>query len=310
MELSLLLLKKILSMMLMMLMGYAIVKLGGVKKGQTHVLSALMLYLIYPCLMLHSFQLEYNSERLVGLLVVTVAAIVLHAVYIVLTKIIGDRLRLDNVERASLIYTTGGNLIVPLVSSLLGREYVFYCCAFMAVQAILVWTHMAKLLRPGTKVSVKKVLLNPNILGIAAGLLCFFLRVTFPPIIADTLSAVSDTIGPIAMFMIGMLMAEVDSPATFSNGRNYLVCFGRLIFYPLVLVLLIWASRVTFLVPGAREQLVVTVLAGCAPIAVSVTQMSDVFGADSVKASALNVMSVIFCIITMPLIIAFYQWVC
>lgn len=310
MELSLLLLEKIVSMAIMMLMGFAVVKSGKVDGSQSAVLSAITLYVICPCMILSAFQLEYTTDRLFGLLIALIAAIGLHIVYILVTKLLGDKMKLDGVERASLIYSNGGNLIVPLVSSILGSEYVFYCCAFIAFQTILVWVHLPRLLNPDSKMNLKKIVTNPNMIAIAAGLLFFFLRVTFPPLIADTIGAVSDTIGPVAMLMIGMLMAQVDIRKTFGQARFWLVCFGRLIAYPLLIILLIWASRVTALVPGAKEVLVVTVLATSAPIAVSVTQMADLYGGDSRKASAMNVMSVIFCIITMPLMMMVYQLLC
>ena len=217
MELSLLLLEKILSMALMVLMGFAVVKLGAVKAGQSSLLSALTLYIIVPCMILSAFQVEWTAERLSGLLLALAAAVILHILYIAVTRLLGDKFHLDGIERASLIYSNGGNLIVPLVSSVLGEEYVFYCCAFIAFQTILLWIHLPGLLGGGQKVSFKKLLLNPNILAIVAGVCCFLLRVTFPPLIADTIDSVSVTIGPVAMFMIGMLMADTDLKATFTR---------------------------------------------------------------------------------------------
>lgn len=310
MELSLLLLEKILSMALMVLMGYGVVRLGGIGKGKTAPLSGLTLYIICPCMILSAFQIEMNVERLTGLLLALIAAVVLHVVFILMTRVIGDKLGLDGVERASLIYSNGGNLIVPLVSSLLGDEYVFYCCAFIAFQTVLVWVHLPRLLVKGYRPNLRKILLNPNILSIAAGLILFLSGIRFTGIIADTIDSVSGTIGPIAMLMIGMLMAEVDLKRVFTSWRSWVVTFGRLIVYPVVMIVVILVSGVTRWMPGAREVLLVTMLATCAPIAVSISQMADIFGGDSVKASALNVMTVIFCIITMPLVIALYQFLC
>ena len=313
MELSLLLLEKILSMALMVLMGFGLVKLGTAKASSSSLLSALTLYIICPCMILSAFQVEWSSERLWGLLLALAAAVILHILYIALTRLLGDKLHLDGVERASLIYSNGGNLIVPLVSSVLGEEYVFYCCAFIAFQTILIWVHLPGLLSgkgERQKLNLKKLLLNPNILAIAAGILCFLLRITFPPIIGGTISAVSDTIGPVAMFMIGMLMADTDLPATFRRVKYWGISLGRLVVYPVLFVLLIALSHVTSLLPGAKEILVVTVLAASAPVAVSVAQMVDIGGGDAKKAGAINVMSVILCIVTMPLIIALYEAIC
>ncbi len=294
----------------MMLMGFVIVKTGKVDGRQSSILSALTLYIICPCMILSAFQLEYSSDRLLGLLIALLAAIGLHIVYILVTRLLGDKLKLDGVERASLIYSNGGNLIVPLVSSILGSEYVFYCCAFIAFQTILLWVHLPHLLTPGSKMNWKKIVFNPNMIAIVVGLLCFFLRITFPSLIGDTIDAVSNTIGPVSMLMIGILMAQVDLKEVFGQAKCWGICFGRLIAYPLLIILLIWASRITVLLPLSRNVLVVTVLATSAPVAVSVTQMADLFGGDSRKASAINVMSVIFCIITMPIMMMVYQTLC
>ena len=117
MELSVLLLRKILSMALMMLMGFAVVKIGAVKKGQTGILSSLTLYIICPCMILSAFQLEWSSERAAGLLLAALAAVFLHVLYIALTAVLKKCAKLDRIEQASLIYSNGGNLIVPLVGA-------------------------------------------------------------------------------------------------------------------------------------------------------------------------------------------------
>lgn len=310
MELSFLLFQKIMAMAAMMLMGYAIVKLRILKSEQSSVISVVNLYLICPCVILMAFQLEYTSDRLQGLLIAFAAAVFLHCLFIVITRFLGDRLRLDAVERASLIYSNGGNLIVPLVGSILGAEYVFYCCAFMAVQTALHWLHLIRLLKADSRFELKKILKNPNILAIIAGMVCFFGRITFPTIVTDIIKPVGDMVGPTAMIMMGMLMADTDLKKLFLNKRYYLICFGRLIVYPMLMLLLIRLSQITFLVPGAKDVLQVTMLATSAPVAVTVTQMANLTGEDARKASSINVMSIIFCIITMPVMAGIYQILC
>ena len=112
------------------------------------------------------------------------------------------------------------------------------------------------------------------------------------------------------MLMIGMLMAEVDIKGVCRSWTSWLVVGGRLVLYPLLLTLCFALSGVTRMFPWAKGVLLVTTLAACAPIAVSVTQMADISGLDSKKASALNVLSVILCIVTMPAMIAVYQLIC
>ena len=59
MELSILLFGQMVSMMLMILMGFAAVKAKLVTSIQSQVLSALTLYIIVPCVVINSLQIEF-----------------------------------------------------------------------------------------------------------------------------------------------------------------------------------------------------------------------------------------------------------
>ena len=141
MELSILLLEQMLSMLLMILMGYGAVKAGIVESRQSAVISALTLYIIVPCVVVNSLQIEFTLEKLEGLLLAAGFAIMMHFLFIGLALLMGKKGRLGAIEQASMIYSNGGNIIIPLVSALLGESQVFYCCAFIMVQTFFFWTH-------------------------------------------------------------------------------------------------------------------------------------------------------------------------
>ena len=310
MELSILLLKKIAVMLLMVLIGFALVKAKLLKSEQSVVLSVINLYAVCPCMVLAAYQLDYTPELLKGLAIAFVAAVLVHVVYIFMTKPVSKALKLDNIDSASLIYTNAGNLIVPLVSSMLPKEYVFFCSGFVAVQTTMVWAHLPGMVTDKFKFNIKKILLNPNIIAIIVGFICFVCQIEFPPIIAGTVETMGGAIGPICMIMIGMLMADVDLKAIFTDPHSYLICFLRLIAYPLVIILIIFACRITKMIPLAHDVLIVTVLGAAAPIGVAVAQMATLYDVEARRAGAINVMSVLLCIISMPIMIFIYQLLC
>lgn len=127
-----------------------------------------------------------------------------------------------------------------------------------------------------------------------------------------TLEKVEDTNGPVCMFLIGTLMADARMREVFGKAKNYLVCFGRLIVSPLLFALGIRLSGITLGDPNLKQVLWVTFLALSAPVAVSVTQISNLYGSPETarRASTINVMSVVFCMATMPLMTLVYQAVC
>ena len=59
---------------------------------------------------------------------------------IILTKVLERPLHFNSIEKASIIYSNSGFLVIPLVASVLGQEWVFYTTAFIVVQTVLLWT--------------------------------------------------------------------------------------------------------------------------------------------------------------------------
>ena len=66
-------------------------------------------------------------------------------------------------------------------------------------------------------------------------------------------------------------------------------------------------SGLAHLVPDGQTILLVSLLATCTPSASTITQMAQIYGTDADYASAINVVTTLLCIFTMPLMVALYQ---
>lgn len=309
MNLSFMLLEQILIMGVLILIGYASIRLHILKTEDSASISTLVLFIISPCLILNSFQIDFSREKMLGFLLALVASVLMHLLFLLVNRLLAGCFHLNQVEQASVIYSNCGNLIVPLIGAILGDEYVLYCCAFMSVQTVLLWTQGIRMLGDRGPVNLRKIFLNPNILAMVAGLFLFFTGLRLPKILGTAVERTGDCIAPISMFVIGILIASKDLKEVFTRGRSWLVCFFRLLVLPLLTIGLLYVSGLWRLYPDAASVLFVSFLAAAAPTAVNVTQISNIYGQDSVLAGSINVMSVILCIITMPLMTAVYQWV-
>lgn len=307
MELSVLLFRQMLSMMLMILMGISLVKLNILRKEDSKVISAITLYVVNPCLVLSSLQIGFTRERFNGLILAFSVALLTHIVYIFLAYFFCRFAKYNVIEGSSMIYSNGGNLIVPLVSALLGKEQVFYCCAFIMVQTLFFWTHLVYAIGGKQQIKIKKIVTNPNILAIIVGIILFVNRIKLPMILGTTVSNMGSIVGPICMLMLGMIMADANLKETFLSVRNWMVCVMRLVILPFLIIVLLHYSRITEQLTYAKDVLMIVFLAACAPVAVTVTQMANLFQANEKQAGAINVMSVILSIIAMPFMLAVYQ---
>ena len=132
MQISLLLMEEIAKLFAIMLMGYAVVKAGLMKSSESKSISVVMVYLVIPCVIIDAFQVDYTPDVKKGLLLACAAAVLVHVLFLILTTILKQVLRLDTIERATVIYSNAGILVIPLVQDLLGKEYVIYSSAYIA----------------------------------------------------------------------------------------------------------------------------------------------------------------------------------
>ena len=303
----LILAEKITSLFLIMLLGWLMVRLKLLKAEDSRVLSMISLYLVMPCVIISAFQVEFTSEVFNGLALAFGAAILLHIVMIVLVELLGVPLHLDAVEKGSLIYSNAGNLIVPIVTSILGPEWVIYTSGFLSVQLILLWSHGKGMICGEKGFDLKKLVTNVNMLAILAGIVLFALRIQLPGLVQEAVDSVSATVGPLAMLILGMLIASMDLRHLLDYHRLWWVTLLRLGVLPLITMVFLKYSGLAHLAPDGSTILLISLLATATPSASTITQMAQVYGKDADYASAINVATTLLCIVSMPLIVALYQ---
>lgn len=307
MNISILLMQQIVQLFLMIFMGYLIVKTGLVRDDDSKVLSKIILYLIVPCVIINAFQVDYTTDTVKGLLIAFAASVMTQVVLLIVISAAGKLLHLNEVEIASVYYSNSGNLIVPIVTFILGQEWVLYGCVFMSVQLVFLWTHCKKIISREASYDWKKIILNINMISIFIGVVLFFTKICLPEIIGNTLASVGTMIGPASMIVTGMLFAGMNLKQIFANKRVYFITFLRLIAVPLIALVLIKLSNLASFSADGNKIMLIVFLAIITPSASTVTQMCQVYGNDSRYASAINVMTTLLSIITMPVMVMLFQ---
>ena len=239
---ALALLIKIGSLFIIALGAYALVKFRVLRSEDSRTLSLIMLYLICPCTIISAFQIDSTPELRSGLLLAFAAAVIIHIGLLLFNLLIRKPLRMSPVEQASVIYSNAGNLIIPIVSALLGQEWVVYTCAYICVQIVLQWTHCKPLISGETHLDVKKIITNVNMIAIFLGIVIFALGIKLPKVVQDAIDTTAVMIGPMSMLMIGMMLAGMDLKSIFVRKRIWLVVFLRLIVAPLLFIVFLRIS--------------------------------------------------------------------
>lgn len=300
-----LLFQKILQLFLIMMLGFILVKMRLVKSGDSAVLSKLSLYLFMPSVIINAFDVEISNDIMSELIVAFLTAVLIHIVLLLTDYILKKYFQTTNVERASIMYSNAGNLIIPIVTYVFGEEWIIYSCAYLIVQLVFLWTHGVRLFSE-RELNVKKILLNPNMISVFLGFAMMFFGLRLPDFISEITSSLGTMLAPVGMIIAGMLAGNMNFGKMFKYKRLYFVLISRLIICPVIIMFMLKGIMPLIKIENIRTVMLISYLASITPTASTIVQFSQIYGKDSYYATAINVFTTIGCIVTMPLLIMFF----
>ena len=303
------LLYKILQLFAVMVIGFALVKLGLIKSEDSTALSRISLYVLMPCAIINSFNVSLTSEIIFGLALSFVAGIAIHLLLLVIDAFYKKGARATAVERASVFYSNAANLIIPIVSFVLGDEWVIYTLGFMSVQLIFIWSHGIGIFEGGQRIKLKKILLNPSILAIALGVCLLVFKIKLPDFVADITSSFGGVLGYVGMLIAGMTAAKLDFVKLMKNRRLYLTVVMRVVICPAVVLVLLKAALLLITLENADKILLISFLATATPAAATVMQFSRLYDTEVDYAVGINILTTVISCATMPLFVTVYQMI-
>ena len=307
MEMALILFNRLLILFIIIAIGYAGVKSGLLKLSDIKGLSMVTLYIIGPFAAMNGFKVECTPDVLGGVALAAVFATLAHVVFLVMTKLLEKPLKLTDIESMSIMYSNVGMLSIPLVTMMLGSEWVLYTCVYNLVQLVWIWTHLYMKMSGEQRINVKKFITNPNVIAIFLGILILFFGFRFPTPVDTAIEMIAAMIGPAGMLISGMSIGGMSFKHLLSFRREWLVVFLRLIAMPLIMVVIAHLG-LKGLVKDGETILMICMLAAAGPSGSTVLQMAQLYRDrdEADYAGAINVITMLLCAITMPVIIYFY----
>lgn len=307
MELSLVLLNKLASMMIMAVVGYILVRMHILRQEDSKPISILLIRVLQPCLVMRAFQIDLTAERMRGFIFAIIFSSLSMLLCIIVSKLMEKPFRLDTIDQTTLIYANVGNLILPLISMSLGEDMVFYGSAFQVPFNALIWTHGYFSISGERDVNLKKILMNPSIIALFIGLFLMITQLRLPSIIDTAAKGFNDMVAPASMMLVGMVIAGSDLKTVFAYRKSYLISFVRLIALPVITMLLLYVTGYIQRNPEMRPVAMIVALGTAAPSASMIVQLAVMHDKDALKASIYNVMTTILCVVTIPLVMLLFQ---
>ncbi len=299
MAIGLLLLKQICVMFLLMLTGYVFYKKGMITDQGSKELGKILLYLVIPVVVINNFCIERTAEKAAELMQSTLLAGAAMLAAIVISHIVfGKR---DGISCFSSAFSNAGFIGIPLVTAVMGSQYVFYISVMIVFVNALQWTYGVYVITSDKNViSPKKIITNPIVLSVIAALIIFFSGVGnhMPGVVTSVFSSIAGLNTPIAMMISGVFLAQSDLLAMFRKKKTYIVCLLRLVLIPL-------ATLVVFkILPfGITEMKLALMIAAAAPVGSNVAVFAQAYDKNYTDAVEQVCLSTILCLLVLPLVI-------
>ena len=295
MRMAWILVQQILQMFVLAGMGYLLFKTKKITAEGSKALGNILIWLSLPATIINGFLVEPTRQHLYGFVQSGIAALVL---LLLSTGVSALCFRKDAIAAFAGAFSNPGFFGVPLIIASLGRESVFYVACFIALLNIGQWTYGVSLMtgrriREGFR--LKKLLTAPFMIAMIVGVILFTARVRLPAQVSACLNTVASLNTPLAMFVVGIYLAQTDLRRMFRRGSLYAVSAVRLLLIPLLSILLL-----TLLPPSLNGMKRSLLLVAACPVGVNVSVYAQLHGKNYPYAVETVVLSTLFSVVTIP----------
>lgn len=289
------------------MVGFICHKTGIYTEKASRMTTDLLFYIVAPAIIVRSFAgMEYNRDALKGLLMALLGGFFFHIVGMVFAKFLFNKGDKDTacIFKYACVYGNVGYMALPLVQAVLGDEGVFYCSVILVPFNLLSFTHGVGIMQKKEDkkgFNLKKLIVNPGVVGVALGLPLFLSGITLPDVIYRPISYIADLNTPLAMVMFGTYLASADWKTLFSDKRIFGTAFVKIVAVPLITILGLK------LMGFGGTLFVACVLSSSAPTASNTVMFSAKYGRDTALAPKVTSLVSVLSILTMPVMIAIAQ---
>jgi hypothetical protein len=292
-------LNQILTLFIIMVTGIAARKAGIINEQVNKKLSEILLHITSPALIFSSFLFEFSTEKLANAAYVFGFGFIFFIFSILLSMLLflkHDR-EVKPVMSAVAVFSNCGYMGFPLLEAVLGKEGVFYGSIYVVVFNIFLWTYGSVIYSGQRSLkTVKNAFISPSMIAVYLGALVFVFQVPLPLPIEKAAESVGSMTMPLAMLIIGAIIAQADVRKVFVGINVYYSTLVRLLVMPLAGLGL---SKLLQLPDVASA---VCVIALATPAAVATAVFAEKYDRDSLLASKCVTVSTALSLVTIPLI--------
>ena len=262
----------------------------------------ILIYGSLPCVLISSFFIEKTQEHMIGLAISAALGFLLVLMSILVGKLC---FREDAIAKFAAAFSNPGFFGIPLILASLGSGCVFYVAGFIACVNLGQWTYGVAVMT-GQKggFSFKRLVTAPFAIAIAIGLAIFLTGIEVPGILKNSITAIKELNTPLAMFTVGIYLAQTDLKNMFFKKSLYSISLVRLLVIPALAILLLWPLPASML-----DMKIALFIATACPVGSNIAVYAQLHNQDYAYSVETVIISTILAIVTMPIMVSLAQMV-
>lgn len=285
--------------------GFLCCKAKIAKAEHLPSISAILVYVCSPCMIISSFlETERSWHNFGRIMLFFLVALVIQTLLTFLLYTLFHK-KFEDVKYRMLTVSFGlgnaGFFGIPIIKALLPGypEVACFACVYIVGMNMLTFTIGAYCLTGDKKrMALNKAFLNPSFISLIIAIILYALNVQsiMPEKLVDALSLLSRTTTPICMIILGIRLASVSFKKLFSRIYVYIICLCKLLIFPFACLLI-----VCFLPFDNIFKASMFILGGT-PCAAVMLNIAEMYNGETELAANCVLLSTLLSIFTIPII--------
>lgn len=299
-------LQSVLSIVIMIALGYWLTVKGMFDEGVAKLFTRLVVNVSLPAMMVYNLLAVFDRDKLysagIGIIIPFASMLICYGVAALTARLIRVRPERAGIFKAMFFASNTIFMGMPVNLALFGEQSTPYVLFYYAANTTLFWTigiygisgdkkgQRNRIFSPETL----RRIFSPPIMGFAAGMLLVLLGVRLPAFLMDSCKYIGSLTTPLSLLFIGITFSSIRLSDIKPDLDMAAVLFGRFILAPLV----IYALSLVLPIPSLMTK--VFIIQAAMPVITQAAIAARAYEADYHYATVMVTVSTILSILSIP----------
>ncbi|HYE81600.1 MAG TPA: AEC family transporter [Clostridia bacterium] len=296
--------QSVLSLVVMIVLGYYLARKGFFNESASELFTKLVLNVSMPAMLISNLLTVFDREKLYsagkGIIIPFASMLICYAAAMATARLIKVRPERKGIFQAMFFASNTIFMGMPVNIALFGEQSTPYVLFYYAANTSLFWTIGIYGIRKDKKeckerlfsMNTAKRIFSPPLLGLLAGLLLILFDIRLPRFIMDSCKYLGSLTTPLSLLFIGITFSAIDIKAIKLDKDTAALIFGRFVLSPLV----VYALALFIPIPSLMTK--VFIIQSAMPVIAQAALTAKAYDADyryaTVMVTVTTVLSILF----------------